>query len=138
MYKNSKISNFVLLLASLFSTVVLAESAIVGVERVSVERAQAEADGSRVDSRIDRRSDRETTRIEIEGARIRGNQELPTVLYVVPWQAPKVYQLEVPKTTLATQRPIKALDRDSFKRLLSYHASFISSSTSTEQEPSKK
>jgi len=62
--------------------------------------------------------------IEIEGARIRGNQELPTVLYLVPWQAPKVYELAEPETTLATQRAIKPLQRESFKRLLSYHHLF--------------
>jgi len=62
--------------------------------------------------------------IEIEGARIRGNQELPTVLYLVPWQAPKVYELAEPETTLASQRAIKPLQRESFKRLLSYHQLF--------------
>mgnify|MGYP000494595255 CR=1 FL=1 len=62
--------------------------------------------------------------ITIEGTRIRGNQELPTVLYIVPWQAPKVHQLETPESSLASQRPIKKIERDSFKRLVSYHQAF--------------
>jgi len=62
--------------------------------------------------------------ITIEGTRIRGNQELPTVLYIVPWQAPKVHQLETPESSLASQRPIKKIERDSFKRLVSYHQTF--------------
>ena len=28
--------------------------------------------------------------VTIEGTRIRGDQEVPTVLYLVPWQAPAV------------------------------------------------
>jgi len=62
--------------------------------------------------------------ITIEGATIRGNQELPTVLYVVPWQAPKIYKLETPKSNLAVQRPIEGIERESFKRLISYHELF--------------
>jgi len=64
--------------------------------------------------------------ITIEGATIRGNQELPTVLYVVPWQAPKIYKLETPKSNLAVQRPIEGIERESFKRLITYHELFKS------------
>jgi hypothetical protein len=63
--------------------------------------------------------------IEIEGAKIRGNQELPTVLYLVPWQAAKVFDLEKKKETLASKRPSEQIDRASFKRLLSYHEHFV-------------
>jgi len=62
--------------------------------------------------------------LTIEGARIRGNQELPNVLYVVPWQPPQVYKLNEPEQSLALKREIKTLERASFKRLLSYHRSF--------------
>jgi len=62
--------------------------------------------------------------LSLEGARIRGNQELPNVLYLIPWKPPKVYSLEKTKNAL-TSRPIfKTLDRNSFKRLLSYHQTF--------------
>jgi len=62
--------------------------------------------------------------LTIEGARIRGNQELPNVLYVVPWQPPEVYTLDAPKQSLVSKRGIKMLERERFKRLLSYHQSF--------------
>lgn len=70
-------------------------------------------------------SSAEGTIISIEGAKIRGNQELPTVLYLVPWKPAKVYELEKPKQTLASTRPIKKLERASFKRMLSYHETFL-------------
>ena len=75
--------------------------------------------------------------ITIDGARIRGNQELPTVLYLVPWQAPKVYKLDTPETTLASQRPIKPLERESFKRLISYHQLFSNSAKAPSNQVSE-
>jgi hypothetical protein len=63
--------------------------------------------------------------LSLEGARIRGNQELPNVLYLIPWKPPKVYSLDRPETTLSTSTPnFKALDRGSFKRLVSYHETY--------------
>tara|TARA_B100000446_G_C10310659_1_gene254877 strand:- start:125 stop:424 length:300 start_codon:yes stop_codon:yes gene_type:complete len=60
--------------------------------------------------------------ITIETATIRGNQELPTVLYLVPWQLPEINALEATQTTDMTQHTIELIDRNSFKRLLEYHA----------------
>ncbi len=65
--------------------------------------------------------------LTIEGARIRGNQELPTVLYVVPWQPPVVESLEKPATSFALQRPLEPLERTEFKRLIQYHDTFTQS-----------
>ena len=62
--------------------------------------------------------------LSLEGARIRGNQELPNVLYLVPWKQPKVYSLERPATTMTATPDFKPLERGSFKRLVSYHESF--------------
>jgi len=70
--------------------------------------------------------------LSLEGARIRGNQELPNVLYLVPWKPPKIYSLEKPKSNLAASRPFKMLDRSSFKRLLAYHETFKSITTVNE------
>lgn len=66
----------------------------------------------------------EGTIISIEGATIRGNQELPTVLYLVPWQPAEVQSLDKPKQTLASSRPLQRLDRASFLRMQAYHESF--------------
>ncbi len=65
--------------------------------------------------------------LEIEGATIRGNQELPTVLYVVPWKPAKVYSLEKPEQSLASSRPLELIERDSFRRMLTYHQQFLKS-----------
>ncbi len=62
--------------------------------------------------------------LTIEGARIRGNQELPTVLYVVPWQAPEIQSLDAPQTSFAITQPLEPLERSQFQRLVSYHEYF--------------
>lgn len=67
----------------------------------------------------------ERTVISIEGATIRGDQELPTVLYLVPWQPPKVYSIDKPQQTLASSRLFKQLDRASFVRMQAYHEAFM-------------
>jgi len=62
--------------------------------------------------------------LSLEGARIRGNQELPNVLYLIPWKPPKVYSLDKTKNTLTSSSKFKTLDRSSFKRLVNYHQAF--------------
>lgn len=62
--------------------------------------------------------------VTIEGARIRGDQEVPTVLYLVPWQPPAVQSLARPDEQLMLQRPIAPLERQEFQRLMSYHQDF--------------
>jgi hypothetical protein len=65
--------------------------------------------------------------VTIEGTRIRGDQEVPTVLYLVPWQAPAVQSLARPDEQLMLQRPIAPLERQEFQRLVSYHQYFRTS-----------
>lgn len=62
--------------------------------------------------------------ITIETATIRGNQELPTVLYLVPWQPPEINSLNASQTQDLTRNTIELIDRSSFKRLIQYHDSF--------------
>ncbi|MCW8855245.1 MAG: hypothetical protein OQK76_11365 [Gammaproteobacteria bacterium] len=60
-------------------------------------------------------------RIEMQGTAIIGNQELPKVLYIVPWK-----QSELPNIT---DQPLESLiddalapvDRESFRRQLDYY-----------------
>lgn len=66
----------------------------------------------------------EDTIITIEGTRIRGNQELPTVLYLVPWQAPDIQELDAPTQSFTVQRPISMIERGEFRRLLEYYDDF--------------
>lgn len=72
--------------------------------------------------------------LTIEGARIRGNQELPTVLYVVPWQPPVVESLDKPATSFTLQRPLEPLERTEFLRLLDYHSAFVSANKTAGEE----
>lgn len=62
--------------------------------------------------------------VTIEGTRIRGDQEVPTVLYLVPWQPPEVQSLARADEHLMLQRPIEPLERQEFQRMVSYHQSF--------------
>ena len=64
--------------------------------------------------------------ITIETATIRGNQELPTVLYLVPWQPPEINSLNATQTADLTKNTIELIDRNSFKRLIEYHEGFTS------------
>ncbi|MFV1873685.1 MAG: hypothetical protein ACMZ64_10225 [Oleiphilus sp.] len=59
--------------------------------------------------------------ITIETATIRGNQELPTVLYLVPWQPPVVDPLTENKPANLLEADIELIERESFQRLLQLH-----------------
>ena len=60
----------------------------------------------------------------LEGARIRGSQEAPLVLYLVPWKPPEAKSLDRPDEELMLARPVKPLERAEFRRLISYHQHF--------------
>ncbi|WP_225314968.1 hypothetical protein [Marinobacter confluentis] len=62
--------------------------------------------------------------ITLEGARIRGNQEAPLVLYLVPWKPPVARSLARPDEELMLARPVEPLERAEFRRLLGYHRHF--------------
>lgn len=62
--------------------------------------------------------------ITLEGARIRGSQESPLVLYLVPWKPPEARSLDRPDEQLMLERPIKPLQRSEFQRLVRYHQHF--------------
>ncbi len=71
--------------------------------------------------------------VTIEGTRIRGDQEVPTVLYLVPWRPPAVQSLARPDEQLMLQRAIAPLERQEFQRLVSYHQ-YFRASTDYERE----
>jgi len=62
--------------------------------------------------------------LTIEGARIRGNQELPTVLYLVPWQPPATGPLEPEAEDVALVGREPPLERSAFLREVQYHHRF--------------
>ena len=63
--------------------------------------------------------------VTIEGTRIRGDQEVPTVMYLVPWQPPEVEQLRAPDERLMVNQGIAPLERYEFQRLVQYHNEFL-------------
>ncbi|WP_298447698.1 hypothetical protein [uncultured Marinobacter sp.] len=62
--------------------------------------------------------------VTIEGTRIRGDQEVPTVMYLVPWQPPEVDELRAPDEQLLVEHAFSPLDRYEFQRLVRYHDVF--------------
>ena len=62
--------------------------------------------------------------ITLEGTRIRGDQESPTVLYLVPWQPPEAQRLRQTDGELLVESRIEPLERAEFQRMVGYHARF--------------
>ncbi|MEH6560430.1 MAG: hypothetical protein V7713_03275 [Marinobacter sp.] len=62
--------------------------------------------------------------VTIEGTRIRGDQEVPTVMYLVPWQPPEVDELRAPDEQLMVRQAFAPLERYEFQRLVRYHDAF--------------
>jgi hypothetical protein len=66
--------------------------------------------------------------IVIEGAEIRGNQEQPRILYIIPWQRPLLREgLTVNSTELPGSDLLKPIYRDEFVRQVTYFESLGSS-----------
>jgi hypothetical protein len=62
-------------------------------------------------------------RLDMEGTRIRGNQELPKVLYIVPWQTAEIPNLDQPPLESIIDEALAPLDRDVFQRTVNYYDS---------------
>ncbi|WP_296931036.1 hypothetical protein [uncultured Marinobacter sp.] len=72
--------------------------------------------------------------VTIEGTRIRGDQEVPTVMYLVPWQPPEVDELRGPEERLMVDQGLRPLERYEFQRFIRYHESFIGETQSSDGE----
>jgi hypothetical protein len=60
-------------------------------------------------------------RLNMEGTRIRGNQELPKVLYIVPWQQAEVPDLSQPPLESLIDEALMPIDREVFQRKVRYY-----------------
>lgn len=65
--------------------------------------------------------------LQLDGTSIRGSQELPRVLYILPWQDPGAAELAGRPFNSLIEDVLSPLDRDVFRRELGYHAQFTSS-----------
>ena len=60
-------------------------------------------------------------RLEMEGTAIIGNQELPKVLYIVPWKPSELPDLSEPPLQSLIDNALKPVDREEFRREVLYH-----------------
>lgn len=61
--------------------------------------------------------------LEMEGTRIRGNQELPKVLYIVPWKRSEIPDLSQPPLESLIDEALAPVDREVFQRKVRYYDS---------------
>jgi hypothetical protein len=61
--------------------------------------------------------------LEMEGTRIRGNQELPKVLYIVPWKQGEIPDLSQPPLESLIDEALTPVDREVFQRKVRYYDS---------------
>ena len=60
-------------------------------------------------------------RLDMEGTRIRGNQELPKVLYIVPWKQSEVPDLSQPPLESLIDEALAPVERDVIQRKVRYY-----------------
>jgi hypothetical protein len=67
-------------------------------------------------------------RMELEGTAIIGNQELPKVLYIVPWKPSRLPGLSEPPLESLIDDALKPVERAEFQRQVIYYDSLSKSS----------
>ena len=60
-------------------------------------------------------------RLELQGTAIIGNQELPKVLYIVPWKKASLPDLGAPPLHSLISDALSPLERDEFRRQVRYY-----------------
>lgn len=60
-------------------------------------------------------------RIIMQGTAIIGNQELPKVLYIVPWKKSELPDLSEPPLESLIDEALKPIDRNVFRRQVEYY-----------------
>ena len=64
---------------------------------------------------------RGTDRLELESTSVTGNEELPKVMYIVPWKATDVRDLRGKPLNSVMDEEISPVDRDVFQRQVKYY-----------------
>ena len=70
--------------------------------------------------------------LELDGTSIRGSQELPRVLYILPWQDPGAAELAGRPFNSLIEDVLSPLDRDEFRRELGYREQFNTEQSDTD------
>ena len=71
-------------------------------------------------------------RLDLEGTEIIGNQELPKILYIVPWKAANRIEISTPVVGSIIDETLKPIDPAAFRRKINYHKAI---STSLNKSP---
>lgn len=62
-----------------------------------------------------------TERIIMQGTAVIGNQELPKVLYIVPWKKSELPDLSEPPLESLIDEALSPIDRNVFRRQIEYY-----------------
>ena len=65
-------------------------------------------------------------RLDLQGIEIIGNQELPRILYIVPWKPVERFDITSPPIVSIMEQKLSPLERASFKRKIHYHEAIFS------------
>ena len=60
-------------------------------------------------------------RLKMDGTSIIGNQELPKVLYIVPWKKSEVPDMNQPPLESLIDEALQPIDREVFQRQVNYY-----------------
>lgn len=60
-------------------------------------------------------------RLDMEGAKVHGNVELPKVLYIVPWQQSELPDIGQPPLESLIDEALSPVDREVFQRQIRYY-----------------
>ena len=60
-------------------------------------------------------------KLKMDGTAIIGNQELPKVLYIVPWKKSEVPDMNQPPLESLIDEALQPIDREVFQRQVNYH-----------------
>ncbi|MEE4185991.1 MAG: hypothetical protein V2J12_09515 [Gammaproteobacteria bacterium] len=63
---------------------------------------------------------RQVDRLELDSSAVTGNQELPRVLYIVPWKASGIGELQGKPVNSLLDEVLAPIDRDVFQRQVRY------------------
>jgi hypothetical protein len=74
-------------------------------------------------ARAGRQVFRETDQLELDATAVTGNQELPKVLYIVPWKKSDLGDLVGRPVNTLLEEALSPVDRDVFRRQLEYYES---------------
>jgi hypothetical protein len=74
-------------------------------------------------------------RANIDGTKIIGNRELPKVLYIVPWKKPLPSDLSGRPPASVLDEALAPVDRDVFRRQVSYDAQLQATKATTATPP---